>query len=205
MSYINKMFGAGVITNANTVITMYTAPSSRISIIKSLTLCNSSSSPVTAILRLGGVEVLFNYTIKPNATIVVPVMDQCMLAGDTITLYCSNANAINYYISGIEATLTDADYSSVKRLGMGVLRSVSDIIVGTSTKDRMIKGIILCNTSTYDVAASIEFGSYKILSSYLMKSYDTILIPTMDHVLPANATVSGLGSGINYFITGTEL
>lgn len=148
---------------------------------------------------------MYNYFIKPYDTILIPVMDQWLGPTEMVTINVSMGNAISYYICGIEATITDVDYASVKRMGANYMDPTSKTLVTSSTKDRIIKGMILCSTTSVDRAVTIEFGTFKILQSHVIKSYNAILVPCMDHILPAGEIITGMGSGVNYYITGQEL
>jgi hypothetical protein len=205
MGFVNKRLAAGVISAANTNTVMYTSPTNKITIVKSFILCNMTTSNLEVIFRLANLEVLYRYNMKPSETIAVPIMDQVMVAGEQLSLYVYAASALSYYISGIEADINDVDYGSVKKLGADVMGSISETIVRSSTKDRLIKGMILCNTTSSDKAVTIKVGSITILSARNIKSYDTILVPCMDQLIPATEIMTGLGSGVNYYITGKEL
>ena len=207
-----KRLGAGTITTANTQTTVYTVPTGSKTIIKSFIISNSSASNVTIIVRMSMLEIIYNYIIQPNDTIVIPVMDQCLDAIDgTITIYASAANSISYYISGIETLTTDPEYSDVSRLGYGALPTYPtfNFLFGSVIKDRLVKGIILCNTKSADTRVYMNVttgsGGFNILSGFLIKSYDTIVVPTTDLLIPGSSTISGSGAGVNYFITGKEL
>jgi hypothetical protein len=203
-----KALSVGNVLNANTTTTVYTVPTDSKTIIKSFIITNSSASGVTVIVRLAGTEILFNYIIKPYDTIVVPAMDQCIdITNGTISIYASAGNSISYYISGIETLLTDTEYSDVSRLGHGVLPTYPtyNFLFGSTSKNRLVKGLILCNTNSTDARVYLSISGFSILPGFTIKSYDTIIVPTTDLLLPASQTISGSGAGVNYYITGKDV
>jgi hypothetical protein len=200
-----KRFGASGVASANTTQVAYTVPTGYKAIIKSFIISNSSAGNVNLIVRMANFEILFNYMMKPYDTIVVPVMDQLLIAGNTITFSANAANSISYYISGIEALITDPEYADVIRLGIGSLPSDDGgAIVNSSVKDRLIKGMILCNTNSADTRVYMNVSGKIILQGFMIKGYDTILVPTTDILIPATEGILGSGYGVHYYITGKE-
>ncbi|HBU81774.1 MAG TPA: hypothetical protein DEF35_09060 [Paenibacillus sp.] len=202
-----RLFGGSVPT-ANSTVNLYTVPTNYKTIIKSFIISNGSASGINVIVRVANTEILFNYILKAKDTIVIPVMDQCLIAGNAITIYvsgASNTNVISCYISGIEALTTDPEYSGVARMGLGIIPSSSSTIVSSWSKERIVKGIILCNTNSSDTEVTMEVGGVRILQGFSIKGYDTILIPTTDLLIPASEVITAAGYGINYYITGKEL
>ncbi|RAW13592.1 hypothetical protein DC345_19820 [Paenibacillus taichungensis] len=207
MATLFKRLGAGNDITASSTVTAYTVPTSYKTIVKSFIITNSSASSVIISVVMASIGILSNYVMKPNDTILVPVMDQLMVARDSITVTTSTANAISYYISGIETLVADPEYADVLRLGGGAIPVTSGIIVTTSSKDRLIKGIILCNTAAAERKVSMWIYGWSILQPFTIKANDTILIPTSDILIPAGEYVSASASatGVNYYITGKEL
>ncbi|MGX1832380.1 hypothetical protein ACWIE6_29545 [Paenibacillus taichungensis] len=208
MATLFKRLGAGNDIAANSTITAYTVPLSYKTIVKSFIITNSSASSVIIAVSMANIGILSNYVMKPNDTILVPVMDQLLIAGNSITVYSTTASAISYYISGIETLVTDPEYADVLRFGYGAIQVSSGTIVSAnSSKDRLIKGIILCNTATTDRKVSMWIFGWSILQPFTIKANDTILIPTSDILIPAGeyVTASSSASGVNYYITGKEL
>jgi hypothetical protein len=154
---------------------------------------------------MANIEILFNYIMKPNDTIIVPVMDQLLVAGNTITIYASAGNSISYYISGIDTLTSGPEYADVVRMGLGYFQSENSTIVTSSTKNRLVKGVILCNTGSADLRVYMSIAGYSLLQGFMVKGYDTILVPTTDLLLPASTTISAYGYGMSYYITGKEL
>ncbi|UPK45208.1 hypothetical protein [Paenibacillus pabuli] len=199
-----KRLGSGNIQTANSQTTVYTVPTGNKAIVKSFILSNGSASSVTVIVRFAALEILFNYIMKPYDTIVVPVMDQCLFPSHTITVYASSAT-VSYYISGIETLTGDPEYLDITRLGYGILPANSSALFSATSKDRLVKGIILCNTNSADTRVSMDVSGWKLLQGFLIKGYETILVPTADLLLESQSTILGSGSGVNYYITGKEL
>lgn len=202
-----KRLGVGNIVDQNNTITAYIVPLSYKTIIKSFVISNGSAAAVAVTVQIANINIMSNYLISPNDTIVVPVMDQLLIAGNSITLYATAANSISFYISGVESLVTDPEYSDVLRVGLGSVPVSSGTIVSAASKDRIVKGITLCNTSSTDRKISMEVFGWRILQVYTLKGFETILIPAMDLLIPAYEymTASSSASGINYYITAKEL
>ncbi|UPK45905.1 hypothetical protein [Paenibacillus pabuli] len=206
MTVILKRF-AGNIVDQNNVVTAYTVPLNYKTIVKSFFISNGSASTVSVTVRFANNAIMYNYVMKPNDAIAVPVVDQLLIAGNTITISATAANSISYYISGLEALTTDPEYSDVLRFGIGTVPVSSGVIASSSSKDRLVKGIVLCNTFSSDARISMEVFGLRILQAFTVKASDTILIPTIDLLIPASEyiTASASSGGVHYYITGKEL
>lgn len=96
-----KRFFKGVVTS--TIAIAYTVPSGKISIIKAITLCNTSSAAVTFNMTMAGMQIIFEHTIKPKDTITIPFLDQVMVAADLILVQSNtSSSSLHAYISGKE-------------------------------------------------------------------------------------------------------
>jgi len=88
-------------TLGTTEATLYTVPASTKTIVKSIILCNKTTSTATATIKFAGVEVVAAHAVKANDTLCVQITG-VLEASATIAGLASAASAINYYISGIE-------------------------------------------------------------------------------------------------------
>ncbi len=88
-------------TLGTTEATLYTVPASTKTIVKSIILCNKTSSDKYATITFAGTDVIYQHTVKAKDTLVVQ-MTAILEASATIAGLASVASAINYYISGIE-------------------------------------------------------------------------------------------------------
>ncbi|WP_063564813.1 hypothetical protein [Paenibacillus sp. O199] len=203
-----KRLGAGNLATANDIVTAYTVPLLCKAIIKSFIISNGSASTVSVTVRFASTAIMYTYVMKPNDTILVPAMDQLLIAQSSITISANAGNSISYYISGIEALVTDPEYSYVVRLGLGTIPVSSGTIVNANSSiDRIVKGIVLCNTYASDAKVSIEVFGRSILQAITVKTLETILVPTSDLFIPSTEymTASASSGGVHYYITGKEL
>ncbi|MBT2761795.1 hypothetical protein [Paenibacillus sp. ISL-20] len=99
MADVAKRLGKGTVSNA--LVIAYTVPSGTTTMIKAVTLCNTSSTNVLFTLILAGLNVINAHTIKANDTITIPFLDQVLHSGETIEIA---SGSLNYYISGKEVT-----------------------------------------------------------------------------------------------------
>lgn len=98
----NKRLAAGTLSNSNA--TLYTAPASTTTIVKSLALCNTTAAAVTVTLKLNGIEIMAGKSLAANETYMLSSLDQIIGAAELIEGSASAAASIKYYISGKEVT-----------------------------------------------------------------------------------------------------
>lgn len=110
------VLGAGVVSvttdvNAVDLATMPNPNSNSFAILKNVTLCNTTASPVKVNVTFTHkvdantnipVKVISDYEIAANDTLKVPVTDHIIY--DKLIISASAANAINYYITGSYVT-----------------------------------------------------------------------------------------------------
>lgn len=103
MALTNKSLCSGTLTDSNS--TLYTAPASagNYSVVKSLIICNKTSTSKTVTIKFNSVDVISTHTINPYDTIVIPFADAILGNGQTIQGSASANTSVNYYISGIES------------------------------------------------------------------------------------------------------
>lgn len=88
-------------TVGTTASTAYTVPANTTTIVKNIVLTNKTGSAVTATVVIAGIEVINNYSVSANDTVVID-LSLVMNATETIAVQAGTANAINVYISGVE-------------------------------------------------------------------------------------------------------
>ena len=100
MAVVDKKLAHGTLGDTNA--TLYTSPSGAgaYTIIKAVTLCNTTAGSVSLTLKFDGIEVMATYALGPYATVSIPFIDQIIEAGELIEGSASAAASINYYISG---------------------------------------------------------------------------------------------------------
>ena len=92
----------GTLGDANA--TLYTTPAATKTIVKSLSLCNTSASPVTVALKLAGTDLYSAYPLAANTSVSIQCLDQIVEATELIEGSASMAAVVTYYISGKEVT-----------------------------------------------------------------------------------------------------
>lgn len=88
-------------TAGTSVNTAYKVPGSTTTIVKNIVMTNKTGSAATITITIAGVEVVNNYSVAANDTVVID-LSLVMNATETITVQSDTANAINIYISGAE-------------------------------------------------------------------------------------------------------
>uniref|UniRef100_A0A7U3YCT9 Uncharacterized protein n=1 Tax=Geobacillus sp. (strain Y4.1MC1) TaxID=581103 RepID=A0A7U3YCT9_GEOS0 len=88
-------------TAGTTSTTVYTVPASTTTIVKNIVLTNKTGSAATITITIAGTEVVYNYSVAANDTVVLD-LSLVMSATEIITVQAGTANAINVYISGVE-------------------------------------------------------------------------------------------------------
>jgi len=103
MAKTNIKLYNGTLSDAN--VTLYTVPAGKQTIVKSLSLCNKTSSAATVILKLDGIHLLYELSIEANATYIMSAVDQILDTSDLIEGNASVGAAIDCIISGFEIDL----------------------------------------------------------------------------------------------------
>ena len=98
----DKRLCKGTLSDSNA--TLYTAPASTKTIVKSLSLCNITSGAITLTLKLAGTELYSGYSLAANSSVNIQCLDQIILTTELIEGSASATDSITYYISGKEVT-----------------------------------------------------------------------------------------------------
>lgn len=98
-----RLYRGGMPTSNTPSSTLYTVPASTTTMVKAVTICNTSASSATVRLLFGPTAVIYDHTIKGNDTITIPFLDQVLASGDQI-IGTASSTAIAIYISGKEVT-----------------------------------------------------------------------------------------------------
>jgi len=100
MAVINRRLSSGTLGTSNA--TLYTVPTGKSTIIKSITLCNITDTSVTLTLKLNGVELYLDKSINAKDTLIINPLDQIIGSTELIEGSASASAAIKYMISGKE-------------------------------------------------------------------------------------------------------
>jgi len=96
-----KQLAKGTLGTANA--TLYTTPASTTTIVKSIILANKTASDATATITFDGANIVPAHAIPANDSIVIQ-LTAILEAGMLIEGLAGTADAIDYYISGIEVS-----------------------------------------------------------------------------------------------------
>ncbi len=99
MSDTLKVLARGELSGS--LASLYEVPSDVVTIVKSITLCNTHASARTVTLDIEGVAVVSEHSIDGKDTLVIP-LTLVMEAEDVLSGVASAAGDVDYYISGIE-------------------------------------------------------------------------------------------------------
>ena len=100
-----ERFGTGLISD--TEESVYEVPIDMVAVIKTISFCNVSDSPVEVDLQIGGVQIYQNKEIETNKTFSISAFDQVLTEGDEIILNANSNEDVAYYISGKQTPIED--------------------------------------------------------------------------------------------------
>lgn len=99
MAATPKRLYAGIPDTTST--TAYTVPSGKTTIVKNITICNTTGSNATISIRCATFAVVNAYKVSAYDTVVLD-LSLVLNAGETIVISQGTSNAINVTISGVE-------------------------------------------------------------------------------------------------------
>lgn len=198
----------GSIPLTSTVV--YTGKSGKIFILKSVVVTNLNSEVRNFSLLIDGLAVASRQAVQGSGALIVPVYDQVVTAGQQIRVYAATGSTkeMNIRISGNEVDVADEP-------GLVSSRMTADTTYKTlspSGTKRLIKSLVICNTTANDLKARLMVGDYSstgwnfdtdLLTYTKIKSYQTILIPFADVVVNSNELIvatQDVGQGLNFSI-----
>lgn len=173
--------------------TSYTAPSGKFAVVKSVFICNKTSSNITIRLIVGGINVSFDHVVKSNDTLSITDLDIPLMSAETIVVSSSTANAATISVVGFERDYDSGTYPFLKAALSSGLGTTANAIVAVGSNDWIVRSIILTNTSTSNVNVTIDIGSVRFIDAHTIKPKDTLIIP-LQVFLVAFATIQGFAS-----------
>ncbi|PRA02555.1 MULTISPECIES: hypothetical protein [unclassified Paenibacillus] len=183
---LKKMYG-GVVPTA--ITDLYKAPPGKRAVLKSLILCNQTSSDQLFWIELGGYYFVHMQTIKANDTLVIPVFDQVLAAGTNIRIWSQNANSIVARLSGYETDRMDL-------ISVRANLTATDTTILSNTATLLIKSIVICCRTTDPVKLNLLFGSDYIISNRALGKLETLLVPVADQFFPAGEVIKSGAPGV---------
>ncbi|QLG42297.1 tail fiber protein [Paenibacillus sp. E222] len=184
-------------SNNTTNKVVYTVPTAKKIVIKSIVICNPQTIDVTFSIKIGNVWFAYEHAIKTNDTIIFPVADQVLHEGRTIEL-SGTGPSLNYRISGELMNNTTLYKSDVSRAGMA---TSSTAFYPTGTRV-ILKSIAFCNPTANEAAITVLVGGVHIISGKKIKPYDTVIVPFANVIKESNEGISGLSTvaGVTYHL-----
>lgn len=101
MGITNKELYKGTPGTAET--TLYTAPAGTTALIKSITICNTTTSSADITIKVGGMTFITT-TVSAKDVISFDSLCHTLSVGETITALQGTASAINVFIGGAEVS-----------------------------------------------------------------------------------------------------
>ncbi len=98
-----RRLGSGTLGTSLANIDNDAVPADHIRVVKAISLCNDSTSPVEVTITIAGVQIISGYPLPAKGwenTYHIPFLDQVMHAGERIQGSASAGSAIRFYISG---------------------------------------------------------------------------------------------------------
>ncbi|KAA8747308.1 hypothetical protein [Paenibacillus sp. UASWS1643] len=183
---LRKMYGGVVPTTFND---LYTVPPGKRAVLKSLTLCNQTSSDQLYHIELGGLSFVHLQTIKAYDTLVIPVFDQVLTAGSRVRIWSQNANSIVARLSGYETDRTDL-------ITIRANLTATDTTILSGGAAMLIKSIAVCCRTTDPVKLNLLFGNDYIISNRALGKLETLFIPVSDQYFPAGEIIKSGAPGV---------
>lgn len=72
----------------------------------------------------------------------------------------------------------------------------------------IVKAVTLCNKTATPTTVTLKFAGIEVICMHIIRAYDTVTIPFIDHVLQSGELLEGSAgatSAINYYISGKEV
>jgi hypothetical protein len=168
----------------------FVVPSDRMFVLKSLIVTNTTDLDVTFTFS-GRLPLAASRLIKARQTLIIPVADICYTTFDNIRLYASTANAVSYFLSGVEYDSSSPIYAGFRLMGAQHLSStVNTIVVGSFPTQRLIKTVVLCNLTSSVQNVTMYIAGIPFISAYKLAPNETLFMPNIDQVLLANSSIT---------------
>lgn len=191
---------------ANTAISpgsVYTVPSNKRTIIKSVVVFNNSSSEQRFTISLAGYPIIYNHVIKPFDSMLLPAAGFILNPIESLSFGCTSSIALT--VTGIvfDATERNNPYIFARANGLGTLSTSNQ--VRDTANNILIKSVTFCNVTGTDTTIALSINGSSLMGSKLLRAYDTLTIPFLDQLLIKNEYLQAWASAANavvYHATG---
>lgn len=187
-----KSLYAGTVPATNTAV--YTVPTGKYAVVKSMVLCNPNSVDIVFTLIIGGMYLSYGHLIKANSTLSINDLDIPILAGTVILMSSTSGNPLTTYISGFERDYVQSEYM------YSMITGSQTTGIGTGNTEFMIKSIVLCgNLAGGYATVTVKVAGQDVISAYKMKEKDALILPFLNIYMPKQSTISVTITGTAYF------
>ncbi|MEK4109831.1 hypothetical protein NSQ20_06580 [Paenibacillus sp. FSL K6-1122] len=178
-------------TPTNSVI--YTAPSNKVVVLKSLIICNLQDTPIIFHMQIEGVQVATSKNLRANETLVIPIADLVLRPGAQLRAWCPSG-VCTVRLSGVELDGTmEQNGLYLISTSVGQSGSPKEIITPRGVPS-IIKSMVFCNPTNTTVMLGMRIGyfadNYTLIKNYKLSAYETIHIPFVDTFLLGTDTLT---------------
>ncbi|GAB1157466.1 hypothetical protein YWY31_34910 [Paenibacillus illinoisensis] len=200
---------SGVVT-ANTQdspYVVYTSPTNKKTIIKSIVVTNlSSSTEHTFSIALVGAAIAFRHVIKAGESLVLPAAGLVLQSNEQLAIGASNSVHIRIIGEVIDASSSGSPLVIQRANGLSTSQVGNTYL--NASKDVLIKSVVFCNATASDATVNVTLGGNFIAFNKTIKAYDTLIIPFVDQLLVKGESAnfwSNTASAIVAHVTGIEV
>ncbi|MDK8191555.1 hypothetical protein QP794_15820 [Paenibacillus sp. UMB7766-LJ446] len=168
---------------------IYAPPTGKYAVVKSIVICNRSSSDVTISLGAAGIVIIHSHTLKENGTLIINDLDVPIIPGTIISASASSA-VVALSIGGFERDYVPSEYPYVV-----AARSTPGSVTLNSGNDWIVKSFVITNTTSTESAVSITFDGMTLINLYKVKPYDSVILPLPKIFIKGGKVISSAHSG----------
>ncbi|WP_419891397.1 hypothetical protein [Paenibacillus xylanexedens] len=191
-----KALFEGTIPSASTNV--YTVPSGKYAVSKSIVICNGDSAVMTFTLIIGGVNVAYSHNLAGYETLIIDDLDIPMLGSETITMLSSTVNG-RIVITGFERDYVAEEFPYLK-----IIANYSGwFTLPANDFDSILKSIVICNPNSTESRGSVmQTSSLALIYNKTIKPRDTVIIPLPKIFVPKGRQlmIAGTSSGLRFAI-----
>ncbi len=178
--------------------TVYTVPSSKYAVVKSLTMSNNSATAQTINVTIGGIRLMINYVVPAKDSLVINDLDIPMIQGETIQVRSTEAgNNTAMSFVGFERDYVASEYPYVKLNGL--VQATATTLFTASGGDWILKRLIITCLSGnvmkfYTSISAVSFIDYQL------NPWDTLYVP-LQRLVGNGTSILGTAVGLNNSLT----
>ncbi|WP_336781148.1 hypothetical protein [Paenibacillus illinoisensis] len=200
---IQRLYGGSTSSAATTPTAVYTAPSNKRVVIKSIVAYNPSSSDQRFSIALAGYPIIHNHFIKAYDTLVLPVAGFVINPSESILF--GTSSSVSIIVTGLVFDAVERNKPFVVTRLNALTTTPSGLQFRDTSDDIMIKSVTFCNVSSSDTVIAFSLGGYNLMGSKPLKAYDTLTIPFLDQLLVKGEYLTawaGAANTVVFYATG---